>query len=91
MHRTCFLRPDGPQFHIRLCRAGDQIALIVKAGAVARAVPAFLLRVPFQLAAQMGAADVDGIEGPVLCPVGADLLPAQTHHAAVTGRELIRA
>ena len=44
-----------------LRRAGEQVPKAVEAGAVAGAVPAFLVRVPFELAAQMRAADADRI------------------------------
>ena len=68
---------------ILLRRAGDQLAEAVKAGAVAGAVPAALIRVPLQLTAEVRAADVDGSELPVLILVDAELLPMQKDDAAV--------
>lgn len=57
-------------------------------GAVAGAVPGLLGPVPLQLAAQVGAADVHGVERPRLVPVDPGLFPVEEHDPAVSGRDI---
>lgn len=80
----------GPETGVQVCLRGpgDEPAQAVEPGAVAGAVPGLLVRVPLQLAAQVGAADVHGVERPRLVPVDPGLFPVEEHDPAVSGRDI---
>ena len=75
---------------ILLRRTRDQIPKAVKAGAVAGAVPAALIRIPLQLAAHMRAACIDGIDVSILVLADADFFTMQENDSSVAIRDFRR-
>ena len=62
----------------------QQAAPKIKPGAVAGAVPALFIGIPFELAAQMRTTDGDDETLPLLVLVNAHLLSVALHHAAMS-------
>mgnify|MGYP001852864569 CR=1 FL=1 len=60
------------------------MAIAVKAGAVTGTVPAELVGVPLQLTAQVGTANIHGVNGSVWLLTDPQFLPIQKDDAAVT-------
>lgn len=60
------------------------MAIAVKAGAVTGTVPAELVGVPLQLTAQVGTANIHGVDGSVWLLIDPQFLPIQKDDAAVT-------
>lgn len=77
---------------IQIClgRAGDQISVHVKARAMAGAVPALFIRIPFELAAKMRAAHIDRMQGTRFVLEDADFFTVHRDDSAVTAGKLCR-
>lgn len=63
--------------------AGQKISVIIKPGTMARAVPAFLVRIPGKLTAKMGTAGGHGVELSFFISINAHFSGSGTHDGSV--------
>ena len=68
----------------------DPVALVVKPGTMAGAIPAFFIGIPLQLTAQMRASGGHSVNFTGFVPVDAELLPVNLHNAPVALGQLLQ-
>src|SRR3954454_10870323 len=81
---------DGALLERVDCRSLQHGAVDVEARAVARAIPRCLGRVEAQQAAEVGAAQGDGVDAALLVAVDAGLAEAVADHAGLAGGDVVR-